>query len=370
MNWTLTADWHLTADPDDEYRWGLFPWLREKIRGVTYDPAFGQYGSGGVLFVLGDISQNKDYHPSRFVNRVCDELIMTYRSTGLTYIVILGANHDGLGEEIFFRFLRHHPFIHYITKPEVKVYDGKRIALLPHTRTPERDWKDLPLRRGDVEYVMAHATVSGAQTESGYVLRDDPRADAPSGNGASLLTRLRLGLEIVGESRVFSGDIHVPQRIGTLEYVGAPYPVRHGDDYKGRVINLSNRGHREEWHYPSIRKAKITASNLDELSLRGIRLRRGDQLKVELALPKSERHSWHQLKEGVQKWCDARGVKLKGCELTAPRTLRIGSQSSTGSSQPTIRISSDEALAQYLKKSKVDDSTASVGRQLLRKAKG
>ena len=64
MNILLLADLHLTTTSRDEYRWKLFPWLYEAIIKNTVK----------YLFILGDLTESKNYHSAQLVNRIVDEL--------------------------------------------------------------------------------------------------------------------------------------------------------------------------------------------------------------------------------------------------------------------------------------------------------
>jgi hypothetical protein len=346
MDQVLTADWHLTDDPYDEYRWGLIPWLCGQLRSKL---------AGGVrdLYILGDICEKKDRHSERLVNRVVDSIVSLYRQGNVHRIVILGANHDGL-DLPFFRFLGYLPYVRYITAPEILQTCGKRIGLLPYTKRPEHDWKGFDFE--SCHYIYTHVTVSGAKAETGITLEGQASFD--------VLKSLRLA-RITGESRVFSGDVHVPQRVGAVEYVGAPYPVRFGDRFKSRVVHLSRVGRQEDWHYPTIRKIKISATGLD--SLKRAWLRRGDQLRVELLLGRAERHEYHKRAEQIQKYCEEKGVVLRGIELMGAPTLRLRDRKDGQvPSQSRPALSNRAAVALYAHRNNAEPETIEEGTRLLR----
>lgn len=333
----LLSDLHLTDSPYDEYRWGLFPWLKDKIRDL--DPGLK------ILYILGDLTENKDRHSATLVNRIVSNLTDLYRQTGLHEIVVLRGNHDGLGNVAYFKFLNCFPYIKVITEPQIIRQGFKCVAMLPHTRSPENDWKGIDF--SSVHFVMAHITVRGAKSETNFSLAGE--------KGADELTSLRVrGLSI--RPRIFSGDVHVPQQIGTLTYVGAPYPIRFGDSFRGRVLVLGRRGH-SEWHFPTIKKAKCGISDVSALGRAW--LRKGDQLKVELQLPKGERHEWHKHREEIQAWCERKGVILRGVELQATPTLKIKQR------KPSASLSPVEALKTYTRKARVGEKEAKAGERLL-----
>ena len=60
MRRLLTADWHLTDKPLDEYRWDFIPWLGKQLKDKKID----------VLYILGDLTEKKDKHNAIFLNRI------------------------------------------------------------------------------------------------------------------------------------------------------------------------------------------------------------------------------------------------------------------------------------------------------------
>lgn len=344
-SYILLSDLHLTDNPDDEYRWKVFPFLRDKISALGLELK--------VLFILGDLCQNKDRHSAVLVNRVVENIVGLYRA-GLNRIVILTGNHDGVGGAAYFEFLKWFPYITMVTKPCIEQIGLSSIALLPHTKTPEQDWKSIHFR--GLHYVFAHATVKGAKSETGYAL---------PGEGGILesLTRMKLGIT-AGPSRVWSGDVHVPQKIGQLEYVGAPYPIRFGDSYKGRIVLLDN--HKQtDWHMPTIKKASVSISDVSELDKAW--LKAGDQLKVELVLPREDRHAWHQQRDKIAAWCQQKGVGLYGVELQGQPRVGLNLKSREAIVAPTL-VHPDQALSSYIKKTPASRPAEEVGLRLLRKA--
>jgi len=332
MAWIITTDLHLTANPLDEYRWGLFPFLNGKIKAL---------GKGvHTLFVLGDLTQDKDRHPAVLVNRVVSSFVQLYRSTGLTRIIFLRGNHDGLGDVAFFEFLRCFSFMEVITLPCTRFIDLKQVALLPHTKKPIQDWATIEF--SEVDYVLMHQTAAGAVAESGRKLEGD-------------------NLKWLGgyNARIYSGDIHVPQTIGNIRYVGAPYPIRFGDDFEGRVICINGKK-RLAWPFPTIRREKAVIKNIWELSSLG--LREKDQLKVEFALDRSELYEWDNKRRMVERWCDKHGVVLVGTTLHSKPVLRLKTNSRIATKTP------EDALKRYVNINKVEKPVVQVGTGLLQKA--
>ena len=141
---------------------------------------------------------------------------------------------------------------------------------------------------------------------------------------------------------MWSGDVHVPQKIGNIEYVGAPYPIRFGDNFTGRVVVI-DRGVQTDWHYDTIRKVHATITQT--LELRDYKLRKGDQLKVTLKLSASEMHEWDKRRTAIKTWCSLHGVVL--CELglyTKPKLKLAGVKTASG-----IVVSHTDAFKRFVK---------------------
>jgi hypothetical protein len=336
--WLVTGDWHLTDNPRDNYRWGLFPWLYEKIGSLGMGPK--------TMFILGDLTVDKDRHSATLVNNVVDRIVSLYRA-GLHKIIIVPGNHDGL-DKIYFEFLKHLPYVDVITEPEVRMVDLRTVALLPHTRRdPLSAWNLVEFK--EVQYGFLHATHKGAISESGHSLE---------GVDLSWLSQYR--------ARFLSGDVHVPQKIGPVEYVGAPYPIRFGDNFKGRVLCLQHLGKKfteESWYFQTIRKQTITIRSVESLKKVWPVPRKGDQLKFRVELEKSELHEFNSVKDGITAWCEKKEADLCGVELVTKQKLKF-----KGAKTTAVTTTPHEALNKYVKKAEVADRTAKTGRKLLKVA--
>ena len=332
----LIADLHLTDNPADEYRWGLFPWLQDKIRQLP--------GGTKTGIILGDLTDAKDRHSAKLVNRVVDNIVGLYRA-GLQSIIILRGNHDGLDDSVaYFEFLKHFPYIDVITKPVIQRLDLRNVAFLPHTRKPAQDWALIEL--GSVPYIFMHATVEGAEAETGRALTGD--------QSINFLQDYK--------AKIYSGDVHVPQKIGNITYVGAPYPIRFGDKYKGRVLVLDGTK-QYEWNYEAPQKRVIRISNLDDLKTK-IQANHGDQVKFEVMLGKESLHDWPQITSAVNKWCVTNGVTLSGTQLVKKAGLKLKNR------EPSVApLTSDDAMKKYIGKSQIGEERAKVGLKLLKRAK-
>ena len=334
MNWLLLTDLHLTALARDEYRWGLFQWLINKT----------EQGYGALsIFILGDLTDAKDFHSAQLINRLVENLVKLYRGTRALEIVILRGNHDGVDPGCpYFRFLRHFPFIKYIETPFAYEVDGLNLQLLPHSRDPETDWHDADLHRADI--VLAHVTVTGAVSENGMPLQGTPAA-----------------LFRTTHAKIYSGDVHVPQKIGKVEYVGAPYPIRFGDKFKPRCVLLNRGKIIEEWHYPTIQRHMLTVSHSKELEKLAVGLRKADQVKVRIRLGAERYSEWPAYKKQVISFCAEHEVELFGVELVSNKKPTI----SVSLPAQTSARTHQEILHMHCEQNKLDAHTAAVGKELL-----
>lgn len=342
MNALLVSDLHLTSSPRDEYRWRLFPWLREQI--VKH--------SVQSLVVLGDLTEAKDYHSARLVNRIVDELAKLCppsQPDSLT-IHLLRGNHDGTDPECpYFRFLRWLPFVTYYAVPQLRDLHGRRVLFLPHTQEPER-WEQELLRSAEV--IFMHQTVSGAVSETGAALE---------GIALTALDHCR--------AKIWSGDLHVPQRVGPVEYVGAPYPVRFGDRFKPRAVLLENELRKARDLEPPRFGRPLIVIDDPEQRTRSIEeeiraaTAPGDQVKVRVRLTRAQLMLWDQLRRAVLAACSQAEVELCGLEVERleERPFRIRLRNANPPSTQTPQ----RVLAVWCERRGIEPPVAEAGQQLL-----
>lgn len=287
----LVSDLHLTAKPEHEYRWQLFPWLREQVK-TNYIR---------TVVILGDLTDAKDFHSSALVNRLV--MCVGDLAKRVDKLLILKGNHDQLKDSDlpFFQFLSRLPNITFIHVP-TPITDGDVACLfLPHTKDV-REWRAWDFR--DFDFVFMHQTVNGALASNGE----------------------RMGGELAGDMdnkptiQVYSGDIHVPQNIGAVRYVGSPYHVHFGDKFVPRCIVLDDVGHESSIYHKNISRVMIRGVYNDVVS-RLRELQPGDQVKVSLDLPTSERGNWVQAKTAIQQLCKDRELVLGEVSIV-PRVQR------------------------------------------------
>lgn len=290
MNHIVTTDLHLTDRARDEYRFGLFPWLRVKIKKHRAQ----------TLLILGDLTDEKDHHSSVLVNRIVDEIA---ECAHLCSVYLVKGNHDYIDPNSpFFGFLQKITapnLICYINKPTATMLPGikGKVVLVPHMRRFELEPEML-----DCELMFLHQTFKGAKSSNGRELEG-------------------LRTDVVGAKakRVYSGDIHVPQVVGRrVNYIGSPYHVHFGDRFKSRVVMLDEKTH-TDLHFNTVEK-HILDLGYDEFQTM---FRNGgpsdikphDQVKVRLTIEREDLADSMRIRREVEKACDKASLDLCGLEL-------------------------------------------------------
>lgn len=337
MNSLWVSDLHLTENARDEYRWQLFPWIADTC--LAHDVR--------ELYILGDLSDAKDNHSGRLVNRVADSLHHTRKQAKLLSIVILRGNHDGIDPNCaFWQFLRHSPFIQYISHPFQTTLCGQEVLMLPHTTDPLKAWDAVEMHGADI--ILMHATMRGSLAENGQALEGIPPA---------LLSTAR-------RARIFSGDVHVPQKVGKVEYVGAPYPVKFGDRFTGRAILCKKWRTFESLPIPSIQRLSVTVDSTGSPMDLKSRVRKGDQVKVAVRLQPHEYGDWQRIKADTSEVLKVLGVDMVSIELERAEQKVVPRIPLKGKAA-LVRRSPAEVLQLYCAANKVDKALQAAGRELL-----
>lgn len=326
----LISDLHLTAAPSTEYRWSLFPWLVKQIEEHRVRS----------LLILGDLTDAKDNHSAELVNRVVKAL------ASLTcQVTVLAGNHDWLkqGQE-FFRFLNylgHVKFIADITEESDK--DGPLVCFLPYSKNPARDWQGRDFSH--FQYLFLHQTVKGAVASNGQEMDGEE-------------------LPALNAQRVFSGDIHVPQNIGGLTYVGSPYHVHFGDKFKPRCILIDRRGRESDLHFETVARVAVKVSSLREL--KRLHFNQMDQVKLRIALDEADRHGWAVLRRQALDYLAQEGVVVSGVELiVAKRDKQAGVRGSKGRAV----LSAPDAVMAYVSREELGGSALEAALEVLEEEK-
>jgi Calcineurin-like phosphoesterase len=273
----LASDFHLDDKPENAYRWRVFDSLAAN--------------SDGEILILGDLADRADRHSAVLVNYLISCL------TDLTEqghrLHILCGNHDlPVKGEPYWTFLNKLPKISFYSQPTAV---GNRL-FLPYSHNPRAEWEGIPfdLYTG----IFMHQTVDGADAGHGMTL-SNPNM-----------------IELSGiKGRIYSGDIHIPQVVGKVVYVGAPCPIKFGDGYRCRMLLIDDEDYRLMRDITLRRIKKRVIELADSRQLDGISLGAGDQARIKFVLPADRVSDWPVEQATIAAWAKEKGVHLASVEL-------------------------------------------------------
>jgi len=324
MNTLITSDIHMTNNPRDADRWNLWTWLREQVK---------KHDVSKVL-ILGDLTEEKDKHPSSLVNRFVREASDLAKSA---QVILIKGNHDGIDENHpFFQFLNKIPGITFITKPRVI----EKWLFLPHTKKWEEEWDEYLKHLNQWSHIFCHHTFEGAIAENGQTLR---------GISPTIFKGFK--------GKVYSGDIHAPQRVGAINYIGSPYRIHFGDNFQARVMLLQNE-REKDLHFPGKGRELCNIRNLRDLQENSYIL--GTQIKVRVSLKRSEYPEWANLRKSIIKLSANKGWELCGIELE-----KIQAQESVDHTDTKLKDLSDHVRA-HSKAKKLPKDLSNLGLEILK----
>lgn len=274
------ADLHLTDEPRDEYR-------HEFVQDFA---SICRKRGAERIAILGDLTEQKDHHSARVVNRIVAYL---YELAGIAPVWILMGNHDYLDEGFpFFAFVDKVRGVTWIDKPYLSAGEW----WLPHTRDYKKDWDDSIVQHKD--RVWAHNTFTGANVGFGRQLEGIP-------------------IGYLKSTSIIAGDIHVPQflpvikgkhQLGGVTYIGAPYTVDYGDDYEPRYLIVEGKKQTSMSLASFPQKRLIVASSIAEVRKELKTCNEGDVVKIRLEC------------DDIGKWADTHAQAL---DIGAKLQLRV-----------------------------------------------
>jgi Calcineurin-like phosphoesterase len=332
----ISGDIHWSDDPRDAYRHEWVAWFLTQIK---------KHKADGVV-LLGDYTEAKDRHSGWLVNKVVEHL---HAMAQLCPVIALLANHDYLGDpaSATFGLVSRIEGLTWVSTPKA----GKDLPaafsmglapalFLPYTADYKRDWDPWMDRGGFGNYapIFAHQTFTGALGESGRRMEGVPVDIFPE------------------DAMVIAGDIHVPQKLGPVTYVGAPYSIDFGDQFAGRILKLEGRKLTSVvYHGPQKLLLEIDdVSDLNKDATNG-----GDIVKVKVNI--ADREKWAETKDAVMRW----GEKQKVWVYSVVPVMQKAKQRVRGQ----VEARSDgELLGVFCKSRNLSESVAKTGRFLMEKA--
>lgn len=330
----LCSDLHLTSNPRDEYRW---QWLKDLAKECASEQV-------KTLLILGDLTDAKDYHPAELTNKLVKSLVVfTWMDID---VIVLQGNHDYLrAGHSYFEFLNEFPRIKFIVSPQELTDDGTgpSVFCLPHSKNPAKDWAGMDFSHYD--YLLMHQTVQGAIASNGQAMDGEE------------LPKLNAG-------KVYSGDIHVPQVIGQVEYVGSPYHVHFGDRFKPRCVLLDRRNRPVDVFFDTTSRVTLKLRSAKELHNVDW-LKPGDQVKVVVTLDEAEKHEWRRVKDDITKQLARLKVDLCEMKLAVERSGGLRGRV-VGDLAHSSRLSDPDAILAYVEREGLGGDALHTALELLK----
>lgn len=286
-NVLYVSDLHLTDNVADDYRWCIFDFIKSvQVNNRRIDH----------LFILGDVTDFKNRHSSILVNRIVSEI--TKLSLIFDVHIIMG-NHDYENpDQPFFDFLNNIQGVFFYKKGCIVSVEDALFYCVPHSRLSFKERADFKFKNlYNCDVALFHETFKGAFGSNGFEL---------DGTSTNLFRDFR-------KTILLSGDIHVPQKVGVVEYVGSPYPVRYGDTYQPRVLlhNLES-GVLKSIETDFIRKESLKVDNMREVldRVEDLGLIKGDMLKIKVRVPVYKMLEWPSVRKNIVDFCVSNSIVL------------------------------------------------------------
>lgn len=337
----ITSDLHLTAKPEDKYRFRIFSKMLDMIESSEVVN----------IVILGDITDEKDRHPSSLVNRIVDNLYAIANHSAAS-IYILCGNHDYIDHNIpFLHFLNNSPKIHYFIRPTL-VNFGSSVycTFIPH---------QTPLIGGNFDvseilssdYIFLHHTFGDAIAANGVKLRGYP---------ASLFNKCK--------GRVISGDVHIPQQVGNITYVGAPHHTKFGDTYEPRILEIKHNGEMQSIPIKNTRKLILRPESIRHLNNLIEDCEAEDHVKVKFVLGREEFCDWEKYRKATIDLCSKKNLSLFGVEFNEKEVQNDNLEVSNDSKKldKTISYKNDEQiLEEFSEKESLPKEVKIAGKELV-----
>lgn len=340
MTILITSDLHLSANPRDAYRHAFMKKLPKLAAKLQAD----------VIFLLGDYTEEKDRHPAELVNAVVGHIKAL---SEVAPIVMLRGNHDweANADIPFFAFLEAIESVSWVGRPtpsrelqnvpaaSLKVLGGEAI-FLPHSSNPERDWAKLCL--GQYRWAFTHQCYENSESESGFKLPGTPLSVFPKG------------------LKVVSGDVHTPQELGPVTYVGSPTTIDFGEDFEPRVLLINDKGQLQSILCEGPQKRLVEVKSVAELkAVKG--LNSEDILKVRVEIAPAQHAEWPEIVAKVREW----GLE-KGFDVNAVQpSVKVERKSMPRVRKDAPKRFDTELLREYAQRRQVDEKTLKAGENLL-----
>lgn len=347
MGIIVTADLHWSDNPRDAARHRIVDWLVDLCKRMKADDKPPE-----ALFILGDLTEAKDEHRAWLANTVVEHIA---RLRLHCPVVIVRGNHDATNPEWpFFKFVHQIEGVYWVNQPQdsdvgaLSLLELDRVIgrhlFLPHTTNHERDWAEFT-NFAKYVWIFTHNTFAGADYGHGQEAKGVPPSIFPANS-----------------VQVVSGDVHIPQRVGPITYVGAPYHIDFGDDYQPRVAHI--QGNKIEFFRIDLPDKRLI--EIDDLKqLAKLKVARDDIVKVRVTLSPADHARWPEIQAAVKAWGEKAGVTVNA---VVPQMTRPDGDRQSGNKRMVAKRDDPGLVRAYVKNRGADTATEKTGMRLMDQA--
>jgi DNA repair exonuclease SbcCD nuclease subunit len=182
------------------------------------------YKSGNIMFILGDVFDNRQLLDINVMNVGIDIML---ELADILPIHMMTGNHDiykkydtDVNSIIAFKFI---PNVKIYEKPVIITNGETRILIMPWVGNKDNEENYVRLNKSD--YVFAHSDISGFKYDNGRDIKSSTSADL---------------LKFRSIKKLFSGHIHKRQELGNFIYIGSPYHTKRSDIGNTKGLYLFN----------------------------------------------------------------------------------------------------------------------------------
>lgn len=336
MKLLLTADLHLTDSPLEEYRWQFMEVMLPRL---VKDNQIAK------VWILGDLTDRKDRHSSNLVNR----LVNTFKNLTTPTSILMGNHDEPISGTPYWSFLSEVEGVDYLTKPSQWI----NTLCLPFSSNPLEDWKDYAENFKHFGSIFMHQTLSGAKVEGNKILEH--------GHTLPIFPR---------DIPVYSGDVHRPQTIGSITYIGTPFPVRFGEDWPGRVLILdtSDFSKYQEIILPSIRRTIVELDSESINNFKSSDWKKGDQLRIRYHLSTSLLATWPEHELRIKDTIEKSGATLVSLEAILKQEKDLNDTARVKSTNLEM-LNAEETLRAFGNEEKLSQELVEIGLSIINKSK-
>lgn len=330
--WAAVGDLHLTDKPQDAYRLQVFEWLaaepRDQCRGVL---------------ILGDLVHTND----KLSNRLWDDLLTAMRIMVAAFgkVVLIDGNHDyrdaasSVGRvleslEGVVRPTRENPVMMLAPLGKCGFYHHDHKFEFPNTT--------------GLSWAFFHQHFAGASRPGGQAIP----------GGSALPDRWPSGCKYL------AGDIHDPQKVGAIQYVGSPQPTTFAETHEPGFWRVY--ADRAEFvpKAEGVRFHTVDLGSPDELeAVKAMDARPRDRFRLRIDPVKcGGSRGFEEFRSAVQDWAGGTQMVVK-VEKVDPQTPMFTEE---GQATPQARADDPASLvAEYAREQGLSPTFEEAGRELV-----